>query len=141
VWRLYRQYARPLARIVRGVPISWDSTIATKACSRPVWRTAWSPCSRFIAIEQWFNSMTAIRILDAVTLKQLKTFIPSQGTTRLLAFSPESRLLTWGSDKPEVFISWDLQTGGRASAILLEWGKTTEGWVKATEEWVKATER
>jgi len=54
--------------------------------------------------------------LDAVTLKKLKSFRPPS-KSQLLAFSPESHLLTWFGGWPGVFISWDLQTGVLVSRI------------------------
>ena len=55
--------------------------------------------------------------MDAATFKRLKTFTSPQGFTQLLAFSPESHLLTWLGDKSEVFTTWDFLTGVLVSEI------------------------
>jgi len=110
---------------VQGVPISWDPAVATIKCSRSVSHAAWSPCSRFIAIS--LDHDAGIKVLDAVTLKQLKSFIPPHSYTQLLTFSPNGHLLTWVSRTSEVFISWDVQTGLLASKISL----TEEGPIPA----------
>ena len=117
VWKLYKRYAHPLTRVVQGAPISWDPAVATIKCSHFISHAAWSPCSKFIAIS--LNSKAEIQILDAVTLKQLKSLIPPHNYTQLLTFSPDSHLLTWVSHTSEVFVSWDLQTGLLASEISI----------------------
>ena len=117
VRKLYGQYAHPLTRIVQGVPMSWDPSIATIKCSRPIEYTVWSPCSRFIAIS--LEDIVGIQILDAVTLKRLKFFTPPHYHTQLFTFSPKSHLLTWLGGEPEVFTSWNLQTGVQVSKISI----------------------
>ena len=104
-----------MARIVQGAPISWDSAVATIKPAHGVSHAAWSPCSRFVAIS--LRSDAGIQILDAVTLKQLKSFIPPHTYTQLLTFSPDGHLLTWVSSTSEVLISWDIQTGLLVSKI------------------------
>ena len=111
--RLYERYAHPLMRIVQGVPMSWDAAIVATKCWDLVEHAAWSPCSRFIAID----CHTEVQVLDAATLKRIGSLAPQQGCARLLSFSPESRSLTRLSDGPEGLISWDLQTGVPASRI------------------------
>jgi len=125
VWRLYEKYAHPLTRIVQGVPISWDPAVATIKCPCSVSHAAWSPCSSFIAIS--LDSDAGIQILDAVTLKQLKSFTPPHTYTQLLTFSPDGHLLTWVSRTSEMFVSWDVQTGLLASKISI----TEEGPIPA----------
>jgi len=120
VRRFYEPYAYPLTRIVQGVPMSWDPVIVAAKCSLQIWRTVWSPCSRFIAID----CFTEIQILDAATLKRVKSLTVQQGRPLLLAFSVDSRLLTRLSVEPEAFISWDVQTGVLASITYPERG----GW-------------
>ena len=110
---------------MQGAPISWDPAVATIKCPCSVSHAVWSPCSRFIAISLNFDA--GIRILDAVTLKQLKSFTPPHAYTQLLAFSPDGNLLTWVSRTSEVFISWDVQTGLLASKISI----TEEGPIPA----------
>ena len=98
--------------------MSWDPAIATIQYSNSVRCITWSPCSRFIAISLY--NIDGIQILDAVTLKQLKLFMPPHHFTELLAFSPESRLLTWVSFGGREFVSWDVQTGVLVSKISIE---------------------
>ena len=120
--RLYETYAHPLTRIVRGVPTSWDPVIVATNCSHGfIWSAVWSPCSKFIAID----CSTEIQILDSVTLKRVKSLVPCQGHTQLLAFSADSRLFTRLGEGSEEFISWDLQTGVPASIISAEQGGGT----------------
>ena len=116
VRKLYEQYARPFARVVHGLPFSWEPIVATLAFWGPgPTEFVWSPCTRFIAITG--VSSTSISILDAVTLKQLSAFeSPSRGDQRRwLSFSPDSRWLTQFSVGE--LTSWDLQTGGPVGAI------------------------
>jgi len=105
-------------RIVQGVPISWDTSIVTIKSPNPIKHIAWSPCSKFVAISL---ESAEIQILDGVTLKQLKLFTPPHHSTHSLAFSPESRLLTWAGEF-KAFITWDLQTGVQVSEISIEEG-------------------
>jgi len=118
VRRLYERYAHPLVRVARGVPTSWDPTIATIKRSNGIQCIAWSPCSRFIAISS--QDSAGVQILDAVTLKQLNSFTPPHRSTQLLAFTPTNRLLMWLGGDPRVFTSWDIQTGVQASEIPIE---------------------
>ena len=60
-----------------------------------------------------------IQILDAVTLKQLRVFVPPQDRTQLLSFSPEGHFLIWLGEESKVFISWDLQTGVQVGRISM----------------------
>ena len=114
VHKLYKLYAHPLARVVRGLPISWEPTVATLRRSDSVWRAAWSPCNRFIAA----GLRTRIEILDAATLNRLHTFThPASEESMWLIFSPDSRSLTQFSRGDYICTTWDLQTGGRTSAI------------------------
>jgi len=115
VRRLYELDAHPFMRVVQGEPVSWDPALSTTLrYSDPVLGLSWSPCSRFIAAASY---STGIQILDAVTFKQLKTFIYPQDFTQLLAFSPESHLMTWLGVKSEVFTTWDFLTGVLVSEI------------------------
>ena len=116
---LYGPQASPLARVVQGVPTSWDPNIATTSFPRGIRAIAWSPCSRFIAISQ--HSSDNIAILDAVTLEQIYTTC-SIGLGRgpqNLVFSPDSHLLTGYFNAlnplPPFIASYDLQTGGLIS--------------------------
>lgn len=107
VCKLYKQYARPLARVVRGLPLSWEPVVATVRFEDFCGEAIWSPCNKWIAVTR----SQSVEILDAVTLSRLSTFKCSQRHfNRQLSFSPDSRLLTlinYGD-----FLSWDVQTGG-----------------------------
>ena len=63
---LYGPQVNPLVRVVQGVPISWDISIASVRFPGHVETVVWSPCSKFIAIA-WY-SLSDIGILDAMTL-------------------------------------------------------------------------
>ena len=124
---LYKPHARPLTRIVHGLPTSWDPSTAVTRFPGSVDAAAWSPCSRSIAIS-WGEYPPTVMILDAATLVRLTTLEPPTGELGIatqLIFSPGGRLLTWfgsggaGSDRGK-FISWDLQTGVLVSAISAE---------------------
>ena len=110
---MYQQYTHPLARIVRGLPISWGPNVTTLYHEDFEGEVAWSPCSRFIAVAK----TTAVEVLDAVTLKRLNKFeSPASPTTPLLSFSPDGRYLTQFSDWK--LARWDLQTADPLGAIL-----------------------
>ncbi|KAF9644124.1 hypothetical protein BDM02DRAFT_1069459 [Thelephora ganbajun] len=113
---LYEQHARPLARVVYGLPSSWESSIAATMFPSPIEAAVWSPCSRFVAILR----ETMIEIMDAVTLERITTLYPPTSPKPRLVFSPNTRLLTWCGGCPLNLISWDLQTGGLVSSIALE---------------------
>ena len=112
VHKLYQSYSRPLARVVRGLPISWESI--TTIVRHRNWANeaaVWSPCSRFIAVAQF----ETIEILDAVTRARLDSF-KHPGETLWLSVSPDSRSLTHLSHGDYGLTTWDLQTGGRIGA-------------------------
>ena len=113
--RLYGRYARPLARIIQGLQVSWDPVVATVYRDTYADVVTWSPCGRLVAVA-WRGSRT-IEVLDGVTLKPLNVFIsPRYGSRNSwLSFSLDSRLLTQFGDGE--LISWDLQTGGSVGTI------------------------
>ena len=130
--KLYESYAQPFARVVRGVPTSWDPNTAAISFPFPVNSAVWSPCNKFIAIGA--NDSMRVDILDSATLKRLQHLEPSQETTAVpmvLTFSPDTRMLTCLGRRHAghpgnllrrpvaLIISWDLQTGGVVSAITL----------------------
>ena len=119
VQKLYEQYSHPIVRIVQGVPMSWDSSIATTKCSGLIFSLQWSPCTHFIAI--LLQNTGEIQILDAVTLKQLNVYIPPFFTDSPV-FSLGSHLLTWAGDR--TLITWDLQTGVQIGKISVEGEQT-----------------
>ncbi|KAF9644549.1 hypothetical protein BDM02DRAFT_3121687 [Thelephora ganbajun] len=112
VRRLYERHANPLARIVHGLPVSWDPAIVTMKHSSD--SAAWSPCGRFIAIS---NGRFGTDIVDGATLKRLTTL--EWGETRKLVFSPDARQLVCFHAHSAVFTSWDLQTGAQVSIISM----------------------
>ena len=114
VRKLYEPYARPLARVVWGIPISWEPAVATVRHRGGISVSTWSPCSRYIAVS--YDDPPTINILDAATLEQLHTFEPWK-PFGWLSFSSDSRLLTQFSGDHEEVTTWDLQTGGRISTI------------------------
>ena len=124
VRKLYESHARPFARVVHGLPMSWDGTTAAAIRPSGISVAAWSPCDRFIAII-WDGTMK-VEVLDSATLQRLQTPEPPQPrptftSHSVLAFSPDSRILTCSGANTmdlELFvISWDLQTGDMASVI------------------------
>ncbi|KAF9642270.1 hypothetical protein BDM02DRAFT_3124713 [Thelephora ganbajun] len=113
VRKLYGPHAKPLARIVHGLPDSWNPAIMIMEyyCKA----VAWSPCGRFIAIS---DGGSRVEIRDAATLKRLTTLEFPEGQACELAFSPDARLLMGHNVNPAGFISWDLQTGVLVNAIF-----------------------
>ena len=113
VQKLYGPQAKPLARVVQGLPDSWDPSIANTKLPENIYTVVWSPCSRFIAIAQ--GQSGKIVILDAVTLEQLHT-MQSQNLEiddwSNLVYSPDGHLLTSYAYWKGSIVSWDLQTGG-----------------------------
>jgi len=111
VWRLYKQYVDPLARVVRGVPISWGPNFATVNHSDMILAVAWSSCSRFIAVGLYKST----EVRDAVTLERLHTFMHPTSYEGWISLSPDGRSLT-RIDGNNGSTTWDLQTGGQISA-------------------------
>ena len=106
IYNLYKQYACPQVRVVQGLPMLWDTILATVYCENLNRGVAWSPCSRFIAIAKY----GVIEILDGATLECLNTFrSPHETWCEYLLFSPDSCTLTQHSEVQ--LICWDLQTG------------------------------
>ena len=114
VYKLYKQYACPLVRIVQGLPISWDVTLATVYGRGWESSVTWSPCGRSIVIARH----GVIEILDGATLEFLYTFRSPKGNQHEhLLFSPDgSTLIQYGG---EYLICWDLQTGVPVCAALI----------------------
>ena len=113
VYKIHKPYIRLLPRVVCGLPISWEPTVATVRHTSAIEQAAWSLCSRFIAVAL----QETIEILDAATLERLHTFeSPGYFLPQWLSFSPDSRSLTWFGQEHGL-TTWDLQTGGRISAI------------------------
>ena len=115
VRQLYTSHARPLVRIIHGLPTSYPS-IRTREAASLVLDVVWSPCSKFIAVSRDFGDKIVIEILDAATLEQLTILENGPIPGRWLIFSPDSHLLTWLSDSRKEFINWDLRAGVQLSA-------------------------
>jgi WD40 repeat protein len=115
VHKLHKEFFRPLLRVVRGPPTSWEPVVATAACGTPAHpKFAWSSCSKFIAVSLY----GMIGILDAVTLERLHTFAHHMTEeVRWLSFSPDSHSLAHCCAGEHGLITWDLQTGGRIGHI------------------------
>ena len=100
-----------MARVIQGIPVSWDPSIANIRLPSKIQATAWSPCSRFIAVATF--DLPVIVVLDAGTLEQLHTmYFPSEYTWDYITFSPGTHLLTAYSYLNGYIVNWDLQTGG-----------------------------
>ena len=111
----YKSYAHPLAKVVHGLPVSWQPGIATKKHdSRTFLEAAWSPCGRVIAVAQ--SNPGAVGVLDPATLESLNTFSHFLAGSQWLCFSPDSGLLGLFNGHRGV-ASWDLQTGGPIDAM------------------------
>ena len=104
-----------MAQVIQGIQGSWDLSIASIRFSQDICATAWSHCSRYIAV----TNKKSIVLLDAVTLKQLqKIHLHKQRPLwAYISFSPGSHLLTAYSSRLECIVSWDIQTGGLLSNI------------------------
>jgi WD40 repeat protein len=119
IHQLYQLCARPLTRIVHGLPTSWDPSIMVNwdinSC------ITWSPCSKFIAVDSYVRNgpEVTIEILDGATLQRLSILRLPQRDFVEQIFSPDSRLLTVSSTGPtqDELTTWDLQTGIQLSAI------------------------
>ena len=111
VHQLYKKYACPLVRVVQGLPITWDSVLAT-VYHEDYWRrVAWSPCNKFTAVA----GDSTIEILDATTLEKLNTFYSQGCSFQQLGFSSDGCTLIHFSDWG--ITSWDLQTGVPVSSV------------------------
>ena len=111
---MYKNHTSPLARVVQGIPDSWERAIATATFDEDFYHGVWSPCNRFIAVAGY----DFVEVLDAVTLSRLSIFKHSSYDPyclRLLSFSPDGHCLTLCVD--EALISWDLQTGSPLGTI------------------------
>ena len=140
VRRLYESHVRPLTRVVRGVPMSWDASTASAARPEGIWTIVWSPCDRLIAMI--WRSPKAVDVLDSTTLQRLQTLEPPQEISTHFGnpiFSPDSRILTCSDNghmdytdlsknRPnQLFVvNWDLQTGGIAGVTRLQVPMTNE---------------
>ena len=109
-----------MARVIKGIPTSWNSSISNIRLPSRIWVMTFSPCSRLIAAAH--TKSAEIVILDATTLVQLQTVHPVNPPQEIIIwshikFSPGSHLLTACSRRQNYIVSWDLQTGGQLSTI------------------------
>ena len=94
VRKLYgQQISSPMARIVTGVPDSWDSCVASAEATEKVLHAVWSPCGQFTACA--FGS--TIQIRDANTLERVSVLRPprplSEALYAYITFSPDGLML------------------------------------------------
>ena len=115
VRKKYEQYARPLARVVHGLPVLWEPVVATVHSKGVGGTVTWSPCNRFIAVAK----SAVVEIRDAVTLNLITSFgFPPGRGVLWVSFSPDSRFLTQFSHKD--LVTWNPQTGDSAGTISHE---------------------
>ena len=112
---MYKQHASPFVKIVRGMPVSWETTAATAYIDDGPSPFAWSPCNRFIAVAK----VGSVKVLDAVTLSSLGTFEYFSCNRGSPYFSADSRCLMQLIE--DRFISWDLQTGSPRGVVSGSW--------------------
>ena len=92
IWKLYKKHIySPLARVVTGIPDSWDSCTANAAVETGDCDAVWSPCGKFIAVP----FVGGIQIRDSNTLEGLSIlrFFSEHYHAKSLAFSPNGCLL------------------------------------------------
>jgi hypothetical protein len=94
VRKLYgTQLCSPAARIVTGIPVSWDSCTAILGTTTGVCHAVWSPCGQFVAV----CFVNGVGIRDSATLGKVLDLRPPSSlekfTPKSLAFSPNGRLL------------------------------------------------
>ena len=93
VWKLYGQEVSPVARVVTGIPASWDSCSATLGGATGVIHAAWSHCGQFIAV----SFVDRVGVLDSTTLERVSDLRPPTSlerfTPRSIALSPDGHLL------------------------------------------------
>jgi len=123
VQKLYNQHIySPMARVLTGIPTSWDSCTASVGYASSNNHAIWSPCGQFIVAALWKN----IQIHDPNTLERVSILTPPHIKPPLpgcLTFSPDGHLLAcsfiqydW-SEQAEIpsqecsIVLWDIQTG------------------------------
>ena len=95
VWKLYSEQICPLvARVVTGIPTSWDSCTAS-AGGYDTYSMAWSPCGQFIATG--VLGLGQAQVLDSITLGRVSVLnSPSNFSHSILTyptFSPDGHQL------------------------------------------------
>ena len=93
VWKLYGQQIYSLARVVTGMPASWDSCTAIVGTTDTSFDAVWSPCGQFIVTTSW----STIQVWVSDTLERASVFKPPSNLRNahpiLPAFSPNGCLL------------------------------------------------
>ena len=92
VRKLYgQQISSPVARVVNGIPTSWDVCTASAMVDTKDFCAVWSPCGRFIAA----SSVGGVEIRDSTTLERLSVLEIGhlRSSVKSLAFSPNGCLL------------------------------------------------
>ena len=119
---LYESHARPLTRVVHGLPDTWGLNNTTTRRPFEIKLAVWSSCSRFLAISA--TETEPVEIFDPLTLQRLQGLeFPREisGHPMALIFSPDGRMLTCAGFcklvRETFVVSWDLQTGGMVSGI------------------------
>ena len=91
--KLYsQQICSPRARVVTGIPDSWDSCTASTGVSTESCCATWSPCGKFVAV----SSGGGVEILDSNTLERLSVLrfnVVMAWFIQSLVFSPDGCLL------------------------------------------------
>ena len=121
VQELYGPQVTCMTRVIKGIPISWNPSIANTRFPSDADVATWSPCNEFIAIT--YRGSPEVVILDGTTLEQLHTLHSKNTGTKWshLMFSPDGHLLTGYLYDEDWIVSWDLQTGGPISYIKPGW--------------------
>jgi len=94
VQKLYHQQINSLAaRVVTGIPTSWDACTATFGTTTEVNHAVWSPCSQFVAVIMADN----VELRNPTTLERMSILKPPSShmgmTPKFFAFSPDGSLL------------------------------------------------
>ena len=92
--KLYGQeICSPAARVVIGIPTSWDSCTASAGATTDLGYATWSSCGQFIAA----GLRSGVEIRDSTTLERVSilnhTGSPESFIPHSLAFSPGGHLL------------------------------------------------
>ena len=89
-----KQMSSPMARIVTGIPASWDSCVASAEATDKALHAVWSPCGKFIACA--FGAMIQVRdanTLERVSVFDLDIYSWERAHSAFIAFSPDGQTL------------------------------------------------
>ena len=90
--KLYSEQIPSGARVVTGIPASWDSCIAMAGAASELYHATWSPCGQYIAV----GSGSGIEVRDSTTLEVSYVLKPPSFLDlfqHFLTFSPDGHLL------------------------------------------------